>query len=201
LPVRQRAEHSRGRRERCPSTSPALSNAETRPTGSLLDGDSAAHDNGRMNQLALRHAAAAALALCAIGLPSRGAAQTRSAPATPSPSIAKDSRTFELRTYYATPGKLEELHARFRNHTIRLFKKHGMTIVGFWAPTTPAAAAANTLVYVLAYPSDQAREAAWKGFNTDPEWIAARDASERKGKIVERVESVMMKATDYSDLK
>ena len=155
-----------------------------------------------MNQLAMRHAAAAALVLCAIGLPSRGAAQTPSAPpAAPSPSIAKDSRTFELRTYYATPGKLEELHARFRNHTIRLFKKHGMTIVGFWAPTAPADAAANTLVYVLAYPSDQAREAAWKGFNTDPEWIAARDASERNGKIVARVESVMMKATDYSDLK
>ena len=56
---------------------------------------------------------------------------------------------------YATPGKLEELHARFRNHTIRLFKKHGMTIVGFWAPTAPADAAAHTLVYVLAYPSDR----------------------------------------------
>jgi hypothetical protein len=155
-----------------------------------------------MNQLAMRHAAAAALVLCAIGLSSRGAAQTPSTPpAAPSTSIAKDSRTFELRRYYAPPGKLEELHARFRNHTIRLFKKHGMTIVGFWAPTAPADAAANTLVYVLAYPSDQAREAAWKGFNTDPEWIAAREASERNGKIVARVESVMMKATDYSELK
>ena len=132
-----------------------------------------------------------------------GQAQTPATPvsAAPSPSIAKVSRTFELRTYYAAPGKLEELHARFRNHTIALFKKHGMTIVGFWAPTAPASAAANTLVYVLAYPSDEAREAAWKAFGSDPEWIAVRDASERNGKIVERVESVMMKATDYSDVK
>ena len=132
-----------------------------------------------------------------------GQAQTPATPvsAAPSPSIAKVSRTFELRTYYAAPGKLEELHARFRNHTIALFKKHGMTIVGFWAPTAPASAAANTLVYVLAYPSDEAREAAWKAFGSDPEWLAVRDASERNGKIVERVESVMMKATDYSDVK
>ncbi len=156
----------------------------------------------RMNQITLRFAGLTAAVLCASVLPCRAAAQSAAAPApAPSPSIVKDSRTFELRTYYAAPGKLEELHARFRNHTIRLFKKHGMTIVGFWAPTAPPDAAANTLVYVLAYPTDQAREAAWKGFSTDPEWIAARDASERNGKIVAKVESTMMKATDYSDLR
>src|SRR5215212_167289 len=133
------------------------------PTGLLLDGASAAHHNGRMNHRKLRHVAA--VLLCAVVLPCRAATQTTSAPApSTSPSIVKDSRTFELRTYYATPGKLEELHQRFRNHTIRLFKKHGMTIVGFWAPTAPADAAANTLVYVLAYPSDEAKAAAWKGF-------------------------------------
>ena len=142
-------------------------------------------------------------ALISLALVPRAAAQgsTTAAPAAPSPSIVKGSRTFELRTYYAMPGRLEALHARFRNHTIALFKKHGMTVVGFWAPTAPADAAANTLVYVLAYPSDEAREAAWKAFGSDPEWIAARDASERNGKIVAKVESVMMKATDYSDLK
>ena len=153
-----------------------------------------------MNHRTLRRATA--VVLCAFVLPCHAATQTASAPAaSASPSIVKDSRTFELRTYYATPGRLEELHKRFRNHTIRLFKKHGMTIVGFWAPTAPADAAANTLVYVLAYPDEAARETAWKAFNTDPEWIAARDASERNGKIVAKVESVMMKATDYSDLK
>lgn len=120
---------------------------------------------------------------------------------TPSPSIAKDSRVFELRTYYTPPGKLEDLHKRFREHTIGLFKKHGMTIVGFWAPTSPPEAAANTLTYVLAYPSAEAREASWKAFLSDPAWIAARDASEKNGKIVAKIDSIMMKATDYSDLK
>jgi hypothetical protein len=156
----------------------------------------------RMNQFTMRFAVLTFTVVCASVLPCRAAAQSATAPpTTPSRSIVKDSRTFELRTYYAPPGKLDELHARFRNHTIRLFKKHGMTMVGFWAPTAPPDAAANTLVYVLAYPSDQAREAAWQGFNTDPEWIAAREASERSGKIVAKVESVMMKATDYSDLR
>jgi hypothetical protein len=154
-----------------------------------------------MHQTIMRCVLSVAI-LCGSALPCRAGAQTASAAApAPSSSIMKDSRTFELRTYYAAPGKLEDLHARFRNHTIRLFKKHGMTIIGFWAPTAPAAAAADTLVYVLAYPSDQAREAAWKGFSTDPEWTAAREASERNGKIVVKVESVMMKATDYSELK
>jgi hypothetical protein len=149
------------------------------------------------------HRAVRLAALISLSLPCLASAQTASAPSGPvtSPSIAKDSRTFELRTYYANPGKLEELHARFRNHTIALFKKHGMTIVGFWAPTAPADAAANTLVYVLAYPSDEAKAAAWKAFESDPEWVAARDASERNGKLVAKVESVTMKATDYSDLK
>ena len=140
--------------------------------------------------------------LVAIALSGRGSAQDPGAAAAtgPSPSIAKGSRTFELRTYHANPGKLEDLHRRFREHTIRLFKKHGMTIVGFWAPTAPAAAT-STLVYVLAYASDEAREASWKAFGNDPEWIAVRDASERNGKLVAKVESVMMKATDYSDVK
>ena len=80
--------------------------------------------------------------LVAIALSGRGFAQDAGTAASPgpSPSIAKGSRTFELRTYYANPGKLEDLHRRFREHTIRLFEKHGMTIVGFWAPTAPAAA-------------------------------------------------------------
>jgi NIPSNAP protein len=148
----------------------------------------------------MRHVVIASLV--AIALTGRGFAQesgTAAAPG-PSPSIAKGSRTFELRTYHANPGKLEDLHRRFREHTVRLFEKHGMTVVGFWAPTAPAAAT-NTLVYLLAYPSDEARETSWKAFGNDPEWIAARDASERNGKLVARVESVMMKATDYSAVK
>ena len=149
----------------------------------------------------MRHAVLIA-ALVSLTLPCLASAQDQStaAAAASSPFIAGNSRTFELRTYYANPGKLEDLHRRFREHTIRLFRKHGMTVVGFWAPTAPGAAT-NTLVYVLAYPSDEAREASWKAFGNDPEWVAARDASERNGKLVAKVESVMMKATDYSDMR
>src|SRR5919198_977959 len=71
----------------------------------------------------------------------------------PSPSLTKDSRCFEIRTYTAAPGKLEELHARFRNHTMKIFKKHGMEVVGFWGPTDKERGSENTLVYVLAFPS------------------------------------------------
>jgi len=127
-------------------------------------------------------------------------------PATPplstSPSFAKDSRTFELRTYYANPGKLEALNTRFREHTNALFQKHGMTLVAYWMPVAaPAEGTGGTLIYVLAYPSVDAREAAWKAFGSDPDWIKARDESERDGKLVAKVDSVIMKATDYSPMK
>ena len=119
-----------------------------------------------------------------------------------STSFASDSRCFELRTYYANPGKLEALNTRFREHTNELFKKHGMTIIAFWMPVTPPAeGAGGTLIYVLAYPSVEAREAAWKAFGDDPDWKAARDASEVNGKLVAKVDSVIMKATDYSPMK
>jgi uncharacterized protein (DUF1330 family) len=130
-------------------------------------------------------------------------AQNAPAPPTiaPSPSLAKDSRCFEIRTYTAAPGKLEELHARFRNHTLKLFKKHGMKIVGFWGPTDKEKGSENTLVYVLAFPSREALDKAWKEFRADPEWLKARDESEKNGKLTEKVESVILMATDYSPIK
>jgi hypothetical protein len=125
-----------------------------------------------------------------------------SAPAAPPPkSLAPDSRCFEMRTYYAMPGKLEALHARFRDHTNDLFKKHGMTLVGYWVPNDKDKGADNTLVYVLAYPDCAARAAAWKGFTADPAWTKAREASEVNGKLLEKVDSVLMTATDYSPIK
>ena len=129
--------------------------------------------------------------------------QPAAPPATPySTSFASDSRCFELRTYYANPGKLEALNTRFREHTNALFQKHGMTIVAFWMPVAPPAeGGGGTLIYVLAYPSVEAREAAWKAFGDDPDWKAARDASEVNGKLVAKVDSVIMKATDYSPMK
>ena len=111
-----------------------------------------------------------------------------------------DTRVFEMRTYYAAPGKMEALHKRFRDHTNKLFQKHGMTLIGFWSPTDPKEAE-QKMVYILAYPSREAADKAWKAFRDDPDWKAAREASEKDGKLVEKVESVFLKATDYSPIK
>ena len=118
-------------------------------------------------------------------------------------SVAKDSRVFEMRTYYAAPGKLEDLQARFRNHTVKLFEKHGMTNVGYWVPVDEKTGqpSGNTLVYILAYPSLEARTRSWEGFRADPAWNAARNESEKNGKLLEKIESVFLKATDYSAIK
>ncbi len=118
-------------------------------------------------------------------------------------SVAKDSRVFEMRTYYAAPGKLEDLQARFRNHTVKLFEKHGMTNIGYWVPVDEKTGqpTGNTLVYILAYPSPEARAKSWEGFRADPAWAAARNESEKNGKLVEKVDSVFLKATDYSSIK
>ena len=121
--------------------------------------------------------------------------------AVPPGSLAPDSRCFELRTYTAAPGKLEALHARFRDHTNALFTKHGMTMVGYWVPSEADKGAANTLVYVLAFPSRAARDKAWEDFRVDPAWLAARNASETGGKLTDKVESLLLTATDYSPLK
>ena len=118
-----------------------------------------------------------------------------------SPSVAKDSRCFEIRTYYAAPGKLEALNARFRDHTCRLFKKHGMEIVGFWIPTDKEKGAENTLVYILAHKSREAAKKSWADFQNDPDWKKARSESEANGKLVEKADSVFMAATDYSPMK
>jgi hypothetical protein len=107
----------------------------------------------------------------------------------------KESRVFEMRTYYAAPGKLDDLNARFRNHTVKLFEKHGMTNIGYWTPVTNTE---NKLIYILAYPSREAREKSWKEFGADPDWQAAQKASEANGKIVDKAVSVFMTETDYS---
>jgi len=118
-----------------------------------------------------------------------------------SPSVAKDSRAFEMRTYYAAPGKLEALNARFRDHTCRLFKKHGMEIVGFWIPNDKDKGAENKLIYILAHKSREAAKKSFQDFGNDPEWKKAQSESEANGKLVEKVESVFMSATDYSPMK
>jgi len=140
----------------------------------------------------------AALVL-ALALSSTQAAETNATPV--SPSVAKDSRCFEMRTYYAAPGKLEALNARFRDHTCALFKKHGMEIVGFWIPSNKEKGSENTLVYILAHKSREARDKSFADFGKDPEWKKAQSESEANGKLVEKVESVFLLATDYSPIK
>jgi hypothetical protein len=137
--------------------------------------------------------------ILAAGVLGGSAAETNAVPA--SPSVAPGSRCFELRTYYAAPGKLEALNARFRDHTCALFRKHGMEIVGFWMPTDQEQGAGNKLVYMLAHQSREAAKQSWKEFGSDPEWIKARTESEVDGKLTVKVESVFMSATDYSPLK
>jgi hypothetical protein len=109
-------------------------------------------------------------------------------------------RVFELRTYYTHPGKLPDLQARFRNHTTKLFEKHGMTNVGYWVPQDEPAHS-NTLIYVIAHESREQAKKNWSAFGADPEWMKVRTASEVNGKIVEKVESVFMDATDYSKIR
>ena len=109
-------------------------------------------------------------------------------------------KVFEIRTYHTFPGRLDALHKRFREHTLKIFESHGMTNVGYWVPQD-SPAHENTLVYVISHASREAAKANWAAFMADPEWKKVSDASQVDGKIVERVESVFMDATDYSPLK
>jgi len=104
---------------------------------------------------------------------------------------------YELRTYYAPEGKIDDLNARFRNHTLALFEKHGMKNIMYWTPVDKP----NTLIYVIAHKDKDAATASWKAFREDPEWQKVAEETQRDGKIVEKVESVYMTPTDYSPHK
>jgi NIPSNAP len=110
------------------------------------------------------------------------------------------NRVFEIRTYVTEPGKLDDLLARFRDHTTKLFEKHGIENVGYWVPAD-GPHAEDTLIYVVAHPSREAAKKNWDAFIADPEWHQARDASEASGKIVKKVESVYVHPADFSPLK
>jgi hypothetical protein len=113
---------------------------------------------------------------------------------------AATNRVFEIRTYTAEPGKLEALHARFRDHTRQIFAKHGMTSVGYFAPTDDPLAK-NTLIYILAFPNRDAAKKSWDEFRNDPEWQKVQKESEANGKLVTKVDSVFAEPTDYSPMK
>jgi hypothetical protein len=132
--------------------------------------------------------ALACLALAVTAAP----AAAQQAPLDPQTAI------YELRIYYPAPGKLAALNARFREHTLKLFEKHGMRNVAYWNEQPTPDAPEGRVIYVLAYPSREARDADWKAFGTDPAWRAVVASSEAGGKLVAKVDSVFMTMTDYS---
>ncbi len=106
-------------------------------------------------------------------------------------------RVFELRTYTTNEGKLPDLQKRFREHTMEIFKRHGMTNVAYFTPEDKP----NTLIYILAHESREAAKASWDAFRNDPEWKSVAAASEVNGKLTTKTESVFMDPTDYSPMK
>jgi NIPSNAP len=106
---------------------------------------------------------------------------------------------FELRVYHCFEGKLDGLLARFRNHTITIFNRHGMQSIAYWTPSeTSDAMYGKTLFYILKHPSREAATANWAAFHDDPEWKQVSAASEVNGKLVEKVDSTFLKLTDFS---
>ncbi len=106
-----------------------------------------------------------------------------------------DDRVYELRIYHCHPGKLNDLHRRFRNHTMKLFEKHGMTNVGYW---TPLDNPGEKLYYVVSHPSREAAKLAWASFIADTTWQRVAKASEMNGPIISKIESIFLKTTDFS---
>jgi NIPSNAP len=104
---------------------------------------------------------------------------------------------YELRVYHAAPGKLSELLSRFREHTIKIFDRHGMKSVAYWMPLDEPEKS-NTLIYILQHPSREAAAANWKSFQDDPEWKSVKEKSEANGKLVEKVDSTFIALTDFS---
>ncbi len=104
---------------------------------------------------------------------------------------------YELRIYHASPGKLPELLARFRDHTDKLFDRHGMKSIAYWTPLDEPEKS-NSLVYILYHPSREAAAANWKSFQDDPEWKKVKESSEANGKLTEKVDSTYLALTDFS---
>ncbi len=105
---------------------------------------------------------------------------------------------YEYRVYEAMPGKMQDLHARFRDHTLALFEKHGIKNIGYWTPNVGDFS--NRLIYILAFDSVEQREEAYAAFAADPEWQKARADSEVGGPLVEKLNNILLTPTDYSPL-
>ena len=107
---------------------------------------------------------------------------------------------YELRTYFPAEGKLEALEARFRDHTVKLFEKHGMKNVGYWL-SEKKEGEMRTLIYIVAHKDRAAAKASWSAFGKDPDWKAARDASQVDGRLITKIERQYLTPTDFSKLK
>ena len=139
------------------------------------------------------------LSLIALGL-GLGLAADRIFQFTSVAEAQSSDRVFELRTYTAFPGRLDEVHARFADHTTAIFKGHGMTNIGYFSPQD-SPLAENTLIYLLAHDSRAAAEESWAAFRADPEWQSVAEETRRNGRLVENVVSVFLDATYYSQMK
>lgn len=115
-------------------------------------------------------------------------------------NAAGTNRVYELRTYTTHEGKLDDLLARFRNHTTALFEKHGMKNIGYWVPQDDPQKK-NTLIYIISHESRDAAKKSWDAFRNDPDWKKVQTASEANGKIVRKVDAVYMDPVDFSKLK
>lgn len=115
-------------------------------------------------------------------------------------SAQSSDRVFELRTYTTLPGRLDALHTRFEDHTIRIFERHGMTNIGYFSPQDEPLAD-NTLIYMLAHDSRKAADASWAAFIADPEWQEVAEASQVDGRIIEKLERVYLDPTSFSQMK
>lgn len=137
-----------------------------------------------------------AFALVALGITIGWSVKPVGAAAAAAPMV------YELRTYTTEPGRLPNLHARFKDHTMKLFEKHGMKNIIYCTPVDKDGKAVdNQLIYLLAHKSVDAAKASFDAFRKDPEWVAVRDASEKDGKINSKVESQFLTPTEYSPMK
>jgi len=114
--------------------------------------------------------------------------------------VPQAAQVFELRTYTAAEGKYDALLTRFRDHTMRIFEKHGMTNVGYWTPQD-APLADNTLIYLLAHSSREAAGESWSNFGDDPEWQQVYEESQRDGSLITGLERIYLNPTDFSPMK
>jgi len=114
-------------------------------------------------------------------------------------SMTGSAKVYELRIYHAAPGKMDSLVARFRDHTDKLFAKHGINSVAYWTALDEPVKS-STFFYILEHPNREAAAANWKAFQDDPEWKAVKAKSEENGPLVEKVDSTFLTLTDFSPL-